>query len=500
MEDRRGGQVVAARQAGVWEPVPRGRQRLRWAIAAAILVTCWCRVSLAQVIPWEYAPYKIEAWVEFAPAPELTPRFVKETHRRIEQVAELEVGAPWMLRAVSPEPETRAELQAWLITAADLKLKAIPRPGKDVQNALENDKLLFVEIVPTDGGFRIKARELDCRTRIWGESVERTVAHEGEIAYAVISAGSEAFVPVARIESVQDKQAVARLRAGGLLLDRPSPARVADGAVLRPIVRRNDRYGEPRPGGIMVAPWTYLRVTAQAGPLLTCEVSSGVRGAIGSRSNQRTERLALLVRPRGDSTRLVLQSKGASPVPLVGYEIYEPGDSEERSKLLGVTDWRGALDIGKGEGPLRTVIVKNGGQLLARLPLVPGLSPEERAELPDDQKRLEAESAVRGLNASLLDVVARREVLAVRIRRKIAAQEFAGAQTLIDELRVLDSRTNLSERLDQFQRDYISPDKKVQGKIDQLFSDTRALLNKHLNMRLADQLSGELTKAKTGGG
>jgi hypothetical protein len=39
----------------------------------------------------------------------------------------------------------------------------------------------------------------------------------------------------------------------------------------------------------------------------------------------------------------------------------------------------------------------------------------------------------------------------------------------------------------------------VQAKIDQLFSDTRALINKHLNPRLADQLSGELTKAKTAG-
>lgn len=466
--------------------------------SAAVCAALLCRPALAQgVVPWEYAPYKLEAWVDFAPAPEFTPRFEEETRRRIEQLAEVEVGAAWTLRAVAPDRETRAELDAWLVTAADLKLKAIPRASKDVETTLSNDKLLLVEVAPTPNGYRIEAKELNCRTRTWGETAERSVAQVEEIAYAVISAVSEAFVPFARIESVQDKQAIVRLRAGGLLLDRPSPASVPDGTVLRPIVRRNDRYGEARPGSIMVAPWTYLRVISHGeSGSLACEVRSGMRGAIGTRSNARTERLALLVRPRGDSTRLVLQSKGASPVPLVGYEVYEPGDSDEHSKLLGVTDWRGALEIGKGEGPLRTVIVKNGGQLLARLPLVPGLSPEERAELPDDQKRLEAEGAVRGLNSSFLDVVARREVLAARVRKKLAAQDFAGAQTLINEVRILEQRTNLSERLDQFERDYVSPDKKVQAKIDQMFKDTRALLDKHLSNRLADQLTGELTKAK----
>lgn len=469
------------------------------ALAAACCAVFLCRVSYADgPIPWEYAPYNIEAWVHFHPAPEFTPRFEEDVKRRVELLTEIEAGPAWTLKAVSTKPEVKAELLAWLETSANPKLKSVPRPSDAVRKAMENDKLTLVEVVPVSNGYELRVRELDCRTRTWGDTVEKSLSHQDEIPYAVVAAITEAFVPLVRIEGVKDKEAVVRLRAGGLLLDRPSPARVPMGAVLRPVVRRNDRYGEPKPGSIMAAPWTYLRVASQAGPLLTCEISSGIRGAIGTRSNQRTERLALLVRPRGESTRLVLQSKGASPVPLVGYEVYEPGQNEERSKLLGVTDWRGSLEISQGSNPLRTVIVKNGGQLLARLPLVPGLFSEERAEMADDQKRLEAEGAVRGLNASFLDVVARREVLAARIRRKLTTQDFTGAQTLIDELRVLDSRTNLSERLDQFQRDYVSPDKKVQAKIDQMFSDTRALLNKHLNPRLADQLTSELTKAKTG--
>ena len=68
--------------------------------------------------------------------------------------------------------------------------------------------------------------------------------------------------------------------------------------------------------------------------------------------------------------------------------------------------------------------------------------------MPDDQKRLEAEGAVQGLSASLLDLVARREVLAARVRHKIKLGDFPAAQVLIKDLRDLDYNIDLFNRLD----------------------------------------------------
>src|SRR5688572_10252297 len=72
-------------------------------------------------VTWEYSPYQIEAWVEFEPAPEFTPRFREEMYLLLQQLAEIEVGAPWALTAQAMPSATRDELAEWLVVAADPK-------------------------------------------------------------------------------------------------------------------------------------------------------------------------------------------------------------------------------------------------------------------------------------------------------------------------------------------------------------------------------------------
>ena len=101
-------------------------------VLSAIFLTTLLTLSqpAAAQAPWEYAPYKIEAWVSFGAAPEFTPRFEADARLEMEKLAELEVGAPWTFLAVSPPANGKSELMAWLELASNLKLKTVARPAE----------------------------------------------------------------------------------------------------------------------------------------------------------------------------------------------------------------------------------------------------------------------------------------------------------------------------------------------------------------------------------
>ena len=65
--------------------------------------------------------------------------------------------------------------------------------------------------------------------------------------------------------------------------------------------------------------------------------------------------------------------------------------------FVGRTNWNGILKVEPTEDPLRLLYVKNGGAILARLPLVPGLYSQVVADLSGDDIRLQAEAYIRVL-------------------------------------------------------------------------------------------------------
>ena len=93
-----------------------------------------------------------------------------------------------------------------------------------------------------------------------------------------------------------------------------------------------------------------------------------------------------------------------------------PGE-EQQTEPLGVTD-AAARSSCRGDGRLQLLYVKNGKQLLARLPVLPGQSESLLAALVDDDRRLQAEGLVIALQSRALDLVARREILAARFRAR----------------------------------------------------------------------------------
>jgi hypothetical protein len=205
-----------------------------------------------------------------------------------------------------------------------------------------------------------------------------------------------------------------------------------------------------------------------------------------------------VVQPHGEGTTVELQTRGQPAAKLAGYDIYERLPGEKNTTLVGRSDWRGQLYIARDEHPLKILYVKNGGRLLARLPMVVGAEQQVTAELADDNLRLEAEGFLRGLQEEFVDLVARRKVLAMRVQRRIEDGKLEDAEKLVDEMRQLETRQDLERRIRERQATFQTRDQAQQDRINRLFRDTRSLLSKHLDPAEIDKLRDELAAAKSG--
>jgi hypothetical protein len=127
---------------------------------------------------------------------------------------------------------------------------------------------------------------------------------------------------------------------------------------------------------------------------------------------------------------------------------------------------------------------------------VPGYLPEVTAPLRNDAQRLEAEGMLLGIQESLVDLVARREVLSHRIRQRIEKGTLEEAEVLLRELQRLDTQEDFERRVQRRKQSLSSVDTRAQQKIDQLFADTRPLLGRFLNAARTEELQALLNKAK----
>jgi hypothetical protein len=197
----------------------------------------------------------------------------------------------------------------------------------------------------------------------------------------------------------------------------------------------------------------------------------------------------------------VSPGKGPPPLgrPLPGYEVYAKNPGEEKTELIGLTDWEGGIDLEPSEKLLKLYYIKNGGQLVARLPLVVGQAPQMSANVLDDDPRLAAEAYIKSLQSRVTDLVARREILAVRIRAKLKKEEFAAAKKLVDDYRSLTTGAQLTRELEDTQRRMSNVGGVTGKRIEKLFLDAHRLLQGFLDPTTVDKLAAEVAEAERKG-
>ena len=365
------------------------------------------------------------------------------------------------------------------------------------------DKVFIVHLDPSATRPVVRVVEFDALMRHFGAVVTLPI-DAGRVEATTAAAILKAFRPMVRIDNAGTKTADGLIRAGGLIASLPGggvdhPAMIRIGDALMPMVRKDDRNGNP----IAIGPldWSYLYVIESNDRLVKMDIYSGRPGGLQGRQNSRTFRVALRVQPQGASTTLRLHAQGNPAAPLIGYELYERELDGPEMTFVGRTDWDGRLPIGQSDQNMRLLYVKNGGAVLARLPVVPGLEPVATADLAGDDMRLQAEAYIRGVQGTIIDLVAIRQLFKARIEQRIEAGEVAEANDLLVKLQAQKTNETLRNDMGKKQTMFlkaIGRDANQRAKVDNLFQQTSEMLSKHISPKLIAELEVMVNRAKAG--
>jgi hypothetical protein len=433
----------------------------------------------------------VQVWTAVESVPELADLWKDRLPEALATGVMSAAGSTWNLRVDAVPAGLAHDV---LTRIGRITIEMITSHGPEI---LKSDKLFVLVVRLKPYGTVVQVRELDCRTESFGPVIERLVKQPARVGIDASAALIEAFAPLAAVERVDGKEARLQLRAGLLITSEDSASSVPVGSFLRPVVRHLDRYGNPKSNGIQQLPWTVLEVTSASSGELDCEIHSGVVQPLRTRRTRNVEQVALAIRAVDAPTKLRLVSRSQPDRPLTDYEIYVRPSEDDSSQLIGRSDARGIVEILPGPDRLQVLYVKNGAELLARLPVVFGeRQPELTAMLPDDDPRLQAEGQLLGLQERLVDTVTRRALLSMKIRQHVAQAKWAEAESLVDELRELPTREDLRREIRQLRQDISSNDRQVQRKIDKLLAEMTQRLDKQLDPKEVEQLRAELAGAR----
>jgi hypothetical protein len=453
----------------------RTSESLALAVFLALAVP---RLSSAQApTAWELSHYRIKLIVAVEPGGELSGRCEQELSADLAARAAAVVGGSWRIEVVPPPAELRQQL---LHSLAAISTDALPA------ELLAADKVLLVGVRFASGKYRVEARELDVVTRLWNTTIRGETSQRAAVRSLALDALLRAFAPQARIESTAGNTATLRLRAAALApRDRRLPA-IRPGAALRPVLVKCDARGVLAAGTAEVVPGVYLTPTSTSGASITCRIDAGAESAAIPDYHPHRQRLVLAISPSTDATTLKLVSRGDPSAALEGYDVL---DGQE---LLGRSDRRGFVQVAPGESAVRMLTIRRGEATLASLPLAVGLQPEVTLSVAGGDDSLALEAAIAALEDGLIDLVARRQVLAARIRAAAKAGDMSGGQALLAQLRSTTAADALASKLDQVQQSLSSASADTQPRLKPKLDSLREQLEKYRGDSPADQLEADL--------
>ena len=368
----------------------------------------------------------------------------------------------------------------------------------------QHDKLFLIAVTHRDVylagdatvGWSATICELDVRTRNIGECRQVEVTNLSQLPEHLFCGITEMLTPLARVVRVDENRILLEERAGELLALQDVLPVVAPQQVMLPVTRTNDRDGNPQQ--IHRVDWTYLTVDRNSDGLLSTTMHTGLRSPINARLRPRHQQLALLAKPTHNSktaqntapfpahceTTIRFTSYITPEMPLPVCDILEsvPGRSVvlpeyQRAILIGSTDSRGEFRIDfKPERPVRLLYVRNGKNLIARIPIMPGVEPELVAEVPTADATLYAESIVLGIQEEILDTVAMRQILvsqAITFRQR---SDRKGFDDTIMKLRRLKTQQVYQAELNLLKMQLPYDDPSSRRRIEAMLEQTRTLV------------------------
>lgn len=476
-------------------PTVAARYRALCAVANVFTFAYFASSIYAQLLPWDYQPYRIRAIVALDVPGGIAEQLTAEIPTYLERRVVAAIGPIWSFDIELATGALRRHVLSDVAARLD-------KPPADIPWA-DVDKLVLISLRWSPNGYSLAAREFDTIVQRWSTPIRRVARQPDALPEAVFAIICQTIAPIAQFEVAADDEKHAILTPRGASLMRPGTAEpwTKPGDVYLPILRRTSRGGELVENGIQIVPWTFLEVVENGNtesPRIAAQIHSGTRRPLAARRQGRVEQVAIALRSDPAPTVLRIHSRVADDKPLVGYEVFAQTDPNRPDALarLGATGRDGTLEVPPAARRVRLLIVKNGGHLLARLPIVPGAQAQVDVPLPDDDARLAAETHLASVREDLIDVVARRNILMARARQKIKDKDFDAAEKLVLEINQLPGRAQFNMELTNARRRMRSPDPRIQRRIDQLFDGTQSALTQYLDTRPVNDLTNELRAAQ----
>lgn len=466
------------------ESGPVMNRRLR----SVFLVFVFASTTWAQSV-WEVTPYQVEVALTIGSQPDLPEEWRERFPSQLRRDLKVIFRSLWNAN-VDLAPET---LRPSIISRLDeLSVEEVI-----ASNAVWSgkDKIILVHVSGSRLGYNIRAREIDGTLLQIGPVETDIVDSLADLSGRTAQVITQAFSPLVRIDRYANGVAKTRLRAGSLMQNEAGVGSLQKGDVLLPFDRRVSSSGKTKPTDVRAVDWTYLLVEQTPNSSIAeLSVVSGYKQPFRTKRNRRNQQLALRAKKTSDRSTIRLQTRGTSPIPLIGYEIHEKGD--QTTNFIGFTNWKGELVIPENPTPIRTLLVRSGGRVTAKLPIVPGLRDTVVASMRDDRQRVEIDGFLSGIQTELVDLVARRESLAARIRRLIANQSYDDARKLLDEFRDLPTQDDFKQAISRQRSRLRITDTSLQQRLDTMFVQTSRTLGKFLDPRRLRELEAALAAAQ----
>lgn len=498
------------------------------AASSAFPATAWGQVVRSETkatepesytSPWEYSPYRVHLWLVDDGSRSLSAASVETIRKSLLDEIDVAFGASWRTSASRAPEDVSAAALASLEKLTVFDFDRLGRgwwfAGADGVPVADFDKIYLVALRDDGARFGVEVREFEIPSYQAGDVLRGDAASIGQIPRMARELVSQAFTRLARVEKAyevqstvetddgprikrQDRAAV-RFKAAGLASEGTESLVPPVGSPMTVVLRNNDRLGVPTPNGVAEMEFTYVLAEQIRGSLVDGPVYSGLRSPFGARSSRRVQKFVRYLPYTPGPTTLTVVSpatEAEASQPLGGYDIYSREPEGDVSTFLGETDWRGEFVVPPADQPLRIIYAKSGDRILARLPIPPGLHANVTAIVPDDSFRLEAEGAVAAFQSRLMDLIARRQALAVRIRKKVEQAEKAEAERLLEEeFKPMFDRTGLTFELEELRKRFSTDDPATARRIENMFDATREALNKFLGTDLDRQLEAQVKQA-----
>jgi hypothetical protein len=442
---------------------------------------------------WDLEPYRIQITIAIDAPGGLAEQLASELPHYLQRRVDASLAPAWACDVRIATGVDRAKILG-AITASDPPPPDVPK---------DKDKLLIAVIRTAPDGIELTAREFDRYVQRWSPPLRRNSRQDTYVPEQLFSLVYQTFSSLAQVElDPKDPHRVVLKPRGASLARSAGAAPLAKpGDVYAPVLRRTMRNGElEKKNGLQTVPWTYVEATEVKDNTIVGRFQSASRRPIIVRRQGRIEPVAIALHTDPDALTLKFRSRTAADKPLVGYEVFTQKLGDDALTPVGVSDTAGQITIPPGKTPLQFLLVKHGGQLFARIPVLAGEKQLIDIPLPDDDARLAAEASLAAVREDLVDVVARRNILISRARQKIEKKDYATAQELLRSLNDLPGRQQFKTTLDAAKRSLRSSDPQMQRRIDRLFDATDALLTQFLDISPINKVHDELREAQGKGG